>query len=121
MLKVNFMNNEFELVKAKYNNGRLAILLAEEMDGMKMIAESITVNIPEGRFMKEMFGDSCSNDAFVNHIDILNNDDIIEWLKENELIEELNRIDEYGYTKSGFSTYVGVRFKEDKLKLMEDY
>ncbi|RIN97165.1 DUF4313 domain-containing protein [Mammaliicoccus sciuri] len=121
MLKVKFMNNEFELVKAKYNNGRLAILLAEEMDGMKMIAESISVNIPEARFFREMSGEDCENDCFVDHVDGFEYDEVIEWLLENDLIEPLKHFQAFGFAKSGFNNYIAVRFKEDKLKLMEDY
>lgn len=40
------------------------------MINMNSIAGTISVNIPEARFMQEMVGDSCSNDVYINHTNL---------------------------------------------------
>lgn len=121
MINVTLKNNNFRLAKGKYGNGRLAIVLLEDGDDMNYIAASISVNIPEARFFREMSGESCENDCFVDHVDGFEYDEVIEWLLENDLIEPLKHFQAFGFAKSGFNNYIAVRFKEDKLKLMEDY
>lgn len=106
MINVTLKNNNFRLAKGKYGNGRLAIVLFDDNDNMNSITGTISVNIPEARFMQEMVGDSCSNDVYINHID---------GIEYNELIEPLDYYDQYGHTQSGFNTYIAVRFREDKL------
>lgn len=119
MLKVDFMNHKLRLAKGEYGNGRLAIVLLEDGDDMNYIAASISVNIPEARFFREMSGESCENDCFVDHVDGFEYEDVIDWLLENDLIEPLKHFQAFGFAQSGFNNYIAVRFKEDKLALME--
>lgn len=121
MLKINFKGKLYQVFKSSYLNERIAIIFKEEENNEEYINSlSLTINIPEAHFMSEMYGEYNEYDAFINHIDGIPYFDIFDWLEENELIEKMNTIDEYGYIKSGFNKYAAVRFKKEKVRLMEE-
>lgn len=113
MLKVNFNNLNVELVKGEYPNGRIAIAMYDPKHNERI--SDLTVNIPEAMFFGEMIGQENSYEALVNHIDGFDYSFILDWLKDNKLIE-LNVI--VGEIQSGFNFYKGVEFKSDIVNEM---
>ncbi|MCE5132202.1 DUF4313 domain-containing protein [Staphylococcus saprophyticus] len=113
MMKLNFDKYNVELVKGNYTNGRLAINMLET--GTQNMMGSLTVNIPEAMFFGETTDDENSNEALVNHIDGFNYDYILQWLEDNNLIENNSFV---GEIQSGFNFYKGVDFKSHVIEDM---
>ncbi|WP_342610470.1 hypothetical protein [Staphylococcus hsinchuensis] len=113
MVKKEFGNLNVELVKGNYTNGRLAINMLD--CATKEIMCSLTVNIPEAMFFGEVLEDTNTNEALVNHIDGFDYVFILQWLEDNNLIEDNTFV---GEIQSGFNFYKGVEFKSNVISNM---
>jgi hypothetical protein len=113
MILLEFNNNRVELLKGTYENDRLGINMLD--CATKDIMCSLTVNIPEAMFFGEVLEDTNTNEALVNHIDGFDYDFILQWLEDNDLIEDNTFV---GEIQSGFNFYKGVEFKSNVISNM---
>ncbi|MCG2223274.1 hypothetical protein K4V09_11700 [Staphylococcus epidermidis] len=98
-------NNEFEVLKDTYINGRVVLYLYNKDDLI-----NLTVNIPEVILMSDVIGDEVYS-SILNHIDGYNYEELIDVLVDSNIITSFQN----GEVNSGFNHYKGIIINEEKL------
>lgn len=109
MLKVNLFNQELECQKARYLNGRLAIVLIDPESNELYTTLTVNIDTP--------IPDESGKEAFINHQYGENYKQLIQAIIDTGLTEETPVI--IGF--SGFNEYIALRFKDEALDQMVEY
>lgn len=115
MLKVKLNTHEYIATKDHYEDGRLnVILLNKSRDEMI----NLTVSLPHSFLLTDIFVPNDNHESsFLNHIDGFDYYDIYDQLLDQDIILNKN----IGEGNSGFNTYKGVLFNEEKIQMMEPF